>query len=74
MKERTNAPQMSDKAKKKQASNCETCANYVWDEDWEEYTCLVNLDEDEYARFISSTNYSCPYYRLDDEYQIAGKQ
>ncbi len=53
---------------------CETCANYVYDEDREEYSCLVNLDEDEYARFISEANYSCPYYRLDDEYKIAGKQ
>ncbi len=60
--------------KKNKSTTCETCSNYVYDEDWEEYTCMVNLDEDEYARFISETNYSCPYYRLDDEYKIARKQ
>ena len=25
---------------------CDTCANYVYDEDWECYTCVVNMDED----------------------------
>ncbi len=60
--------------KQNKSTTCETCSNYVYDEDWEEYTCMVNLDEDEYARFISETNYSCPYYRLDDEYKIARKQ
>ncbi|MEE0928244.1 MAG: DUF6472 family protein, partial [Acutalibacteraceae bacterium] len=27
---------------------CELCVNYVWDEEDECYSCLVNLDEDEY--------------------------
>ena len=27
--------------------NCESCLNYVYDEEYECYTCLVDLDEDE---------------------------
>lgn len=60
--------------KSRKSTACETCANYAPDDDGEEYSCMVNLDEDEYARFISEASYSCPYYRLDDEYRIAGKQ
>ena len=29
-----------------------------------------NLDEDEMARFLSSSYQSCPYYQTDDEYKI----
>ena len=55
-------------------TNCDDCVNYVFDEDSECYTCLVNLDEDEMYRFMSGTNYNCPYYSSDDEYAIARKQ
>ena len=63
-----------DNMSEKKITNCETCVNYVYDEDYDCYTCMVNLDEDEMYRFIRGTNYSCPYYRLDDEYEIARKQ
>ena len=55
-------------------SNCEFCVNYVYDEQDNCYECLVNLDEDELYRFLSSSNKDCPYFRLDDEYSIARKQ
>ncbi len=64
---------MAEKTKK-QASCCETCVNYVYDEDYDCYTCLVNLDEDEMSRFLTGTNYSCSYYRLDDEYGVVKRQ
>ncbi len=59
---------------KKKATNCETCTNYVYDEDYDCYTCMVNLDEDEMYRFLNGTNYACPYYRLDDEYGVVRHQ
>ena len=31
---------------------CELCVNYVWDDEDECYSCLVNLDEDEYIAFV----------------------
>ncbi|MDO5560800.1 MAG: DUF6472 family protein [Oscillospiraceae bacterium] len=55
-------------------TNCELCVNYVYDEDSDTYTCIVDLDEDEMYRFINSTNYNCPYFRLDDEYGVVRKQ
>ena len=55
-------------------SNCDTCVNYVYDEDYECYSCLVNLDEDEMFRFLSGTQRECPYYRMDDEYGVVRHQ
>ena len=58
----------------KQQSNCETCINYYYDDEYECYTCDMNLDEDEMARFMEDTYYNCPYYRLGDEYSVVRKQ
>lgn len=55
-------------------TNCETCTNYYYDDELEEYCCDINLDEDEMVRFLTSSNYQCPYYRLYDEYGIVKKQ
>ena len=53
---------------------CDMCAHYCYDEDTEEYFCDVELDEDEYLRFLSSSNENCPYFRLDDEYGVVKHQ
>ncbi|MDO5416116.1 MAG: DUF6472 family protein [Lachnospiraceae bacterium] len=55
-------------------SSCDSCANYVYDEDSEAYWCMVNLDEDEMSRMLASSRYECPYYQLYDEYKIVRKQ
>lgn len=60
--------------KKAAATNCETCVNYVYDDDCGCYVCMAELDEDEMCRFLSGSNYSCPYYRLDDEYGVVKHQ
>lgn len=60
--------------KKAAATNCESCTNYIYDEDYECYTCMVNLDEDEFGRFMTGSFQNCPYYRLDDEYRVVRHQ
>ena len=55
-------------------TNCESCVNYYYDDELEEYCCDINLDEDEMVRFLTSSDYQCPYYRLYDEYGIVKKQ
>lgn len=55
-------------------SGCEYCAHYVYNEDYECYECLVDLDEDDLARFMSGSFDSCPYFSSDDEYSIVRKQ
>ncbi len=60
--------------KKKKCTNCETCMNYVWDDEAGESVCMANLDEDEYLRFLQSSYDSCPFYQLYDEYKIVRRQ
>ena len=65
---------MKRKKTARRQTSCDSCANYVYDEEYECYTCEVDLDEDEMARFMADTFDDCPYYRLGDEYAIARKQ
>lgn len=55
-------------------SICDTCINYEYDEDYECYTCMMDLDEDEYEKFITGRNTTCPYYQNGDEYMVVRKQ
>ena len=42
---------MNKKIEKKRISSCDICMNYTYDEDYECYTCEVDLDEDEMEKF-----------------------
>lgn len=56
-------------------SSCESCMYFGYDEEFEEYYCEVNLDEDEMEKFLTdSFQGGCPYYRLEDEYKTVRKQ
>ena len=33
-------------------TNCESCMNYEYDEEYDYYVCMKNLDEDEMYRFV----------------------
>lgn len=59
---------------KKSVTNCETCANYLYDEESQTYFCDCSLDEDEMFRFLTGSNFNCPYYDFYDEYKIVRKQ
>ena len=56
------------------ATRCEECAYFVYDEEYEEYLCEIDLDEDEVARFYSDAHYNCTYYRNGDEYKVVRHQ
>ncbi len=55
-------------------TNCECCVHYVYDEEYEYYECLVNLDEDEMYQFLTGSFFHCPYFKLDDEYAVVRHQ
>lgn len=55
-------------------SLCETCWNYDYDEEYDEYYCIMDLDEDEAYRIFSQPCARCPYYRQGDDYSLARKQ
>ena len=47
--------------KKTTQGSCESCVYYSYDEDYECYTCQMDLDEDELVRFMEDRYYNCPY-------------
>ena len=59
---------------KKEQVTCDTCAFYVYDEEYDTYLCDMNMDEDDYVRICSGRYYRCPYYRNGDEYAVVKKQ
>ena len=42
---------------------CETCVFYLYDEEYDDYVCDMDLDEDEMVRFLASDTESCPFWR-----------
>ncbi len=55
-------------------TNCESCMNLVYDEEYEEYVCAVDMDEDELAGVLAGPDKACPYFRFGDDYTIVRKQ
>ena len=55
-------------------TNCDCCVNYVYDDEYDCYVCLVNLDEDEMEKFLTQSVSTCHYFQYYDEYKIVRKQ
>ena len=53
---------------------CDTCWYYDYDEEYDEYYCMMDLDEDEVYRISTSRSQHCPYYRQGDDYTLARRQ
>ena len=58
---------------KRRAASCESCEFFVQD-DYGDFYCSLNLDEDEMVNFISGYTKECKYYRFYDEYKSVQKQ
>ena len=56
------------------ATKCDLCVNYVFDDDYDGYICLANMDEDDFMRYITNKSAECPFFHLDDEYKIVRRQ
>ncbi|MCR5546183.1 MAG: DUF6472 family protein [Lachnospiraceae bacterium] len=59
---------------KESQNTCDTCNNLVYDEEYDEYVCDVNMDEDDYGRLVSGGFRECPYYQDGDEYKVVRHQ
>ncbi len=55
-------------------NECESCWYYDYDEEFDEYYCMMDLDEDEFYRAFSQPGGRCPFYRQGDDYTLARKQ
>ncbi len=56
------------------SSDCENCMNYAYDEEYDEYACIIDMDEDDVFALYSNKNKACPYFRRGDDYTIVRKQ
>ena len=50
------------------------CAYFDFDDEYDDYLCMIGMDEDEAVRFASDRHSSCPYFKFYDEYKIVRKQ
>ncbi|MCQ2540697.1 MAG: DUF6472 family protein [Lachnospiraceae bacterium] len=57
-----------------EVSNCDSCNNLVYDEDYECYVCDMDLDEDDMVRFLQGNTRECPYYQSNNEYEVVKHQ
>ncbi len=53
---------------------CENCAFFAYDEEYEEYYCTVDMDEDDHARIMGDAHAECPFFRDGDEYKVVRHQ
>ena len=51
---------------------CDTCWYFDYDEEYDEYYCMMDLDE--VYRVFASRQGRCPYYRQGDDYTLARRQ
>lgn len=54
--------------------SCESCAYYYFDEEYDDYICDMDIDEDDYARLMERDFKGCPYYTNGDEYRVVRHQ
>lgn len=55
-------------------NQCDQCVYFVYDEDYEEYLCEADMDEDDYGRLMSDSRSICPFFRDGDEYKVVRHQ
>ncbi len=55
-------------------ASCDSCAYFFYDEDYEEYVCDVDMDEDDYVHMMEHGFKECPYYKDGDEYKVVRHQ
>ena len=53
---------------------CALCMNYEYDEEFDCYSCTMELDQDDMERFIKGETRECPYFQQGNEYQIVKHQ
>ncbi len=55
-------------------ADCENCAYFAYDEEYGEYICEADMDEDDYARLVNGSHEGCPCFRDGDEYKVVRHQ
>ena len=62
------------KKKKRVRANCDYCLYFEQDEESGMAECQLNLDQDEWERYLAGGQKDFPYFRMYDEYKTVRKQ
>ena len=54
--------------------DCDTCLYYEYDEEFDDYYCSMDMDEDDFARIMQDPHNRCPFWRDGDEYKTVRRQ
>ena len=54
--------------------NCDISISFKTLVETDTFVCDVDMDEDDYARLLTSEYKECPYYQSNDEYKIVRHQ
>ena len=54
--------------------NCDDCVFYVYDEEYEDYCCTADMDEDDYSHVMQGHYKQCPFWRNGDDYAVVRHQ
>ena len=55
-------------------NECDSCALCAYDDDYGDYVCEADMDEDDYGRLLTEGTAACRYYRDGDEYKVVRHQ
>ena len=54
---------------------CDFCEYYDYNEETEQYECMMDLDQDEMSLFLAGDgSHGCRYFKFYDEYKSVQKQ
>ena len=56
------------------SNKCESCTYYLFDDENGEYVCQMDMDEDDYYRFVTDKERTCPYWCSMDKYAVVKHQ
>lgn len=55
-------------------NQCDSCMYLAYDDEFDEYYCSMNMDQDEREKLMFDNRSGCKYYRFGDDYTIVKKQ
>lgn len=55
-------------------AKCDSCMFCNFDEEYGDYVCDADMDEDDMVRFLEGRTAECPFWRPGDDYRTALRQ
>ncbi|MCR5387975.1 MAG: DUF6472 family protein [Lachnospiraceae bacterium] len=53
---------------------CDMCAYNAYDDEYDEYYCSADMDEDDFYHFLTDKSSGCKFFKDGDEYKVVRHQ